>query len=366
MNDEEDKKEQMQDASILNKIKNGAKKSNKSKFKAVATRLASVFSAIASFIHTFWPLILIVIVVTTISAFIHKIIIEGNNSVAFVATNKVVEDNVALTTNSNGEAYFKINKDIVDKYLEEINKAYYEGYYESLHPDEQTNQEFVYDPENPYIKESEVYNWFQTKDYKPYLIKMIMAQIASTYPKLGNYKGQDTGKLAPIDENGDYVAQGVVEIQRTKVNRDGSLQSPVRLTYVSHDKLKEMISQDPPSVDTLNYFSFEEDTGLIYYATYIEITDESGNTKSYYLKEESASYTALTAMCNMPYQFLFTLLQESKNPNWVMAVIDLLLEDSDVVLMIQDQLNVDKYTCEKTSYNARKTEEVNMISVRNS
>jgi len=54
----------------------------------------------------------------------------------------------------------------------------------------------------------------------------------------------------------------------------------------------------------------------------------------------------------MPYNFLFSLLQKSENPEYVMKVIDLLLKDSEVVLMIQDQLKVGVY--EEEHYQAEK------------
>ncbi len=56
------------------------------------------------------------------------------------------------------------------------------------------------------------------------------------------------------------------------------------------------------------------------------------------------SYRTVTELCNMPYNFLFNLLQESRNPEWVMAVIDLLLEETEVSITIQDQLNISTLT----------------------
>lgn len=76
------------------------------------------------------------------------------------------------------------------------------------------------------------------------------------------------------------------------------------------------------------------------------------------------SYKSTTELCSMPVNFLFTLLRESRNPEWVMAVIDLLLEDpnmqeqnTDLVLMIQDQVSKEVYTQETTRYDAQKVTE---------
>lgn len=128
-------------------------------------------------------------------AIIHIITKGGNNNVAQVAISTIIENKEDVTiqeTDDGNGYYFKIDKDIIDHYMEEVNRAYYEGYYKELHPDNADSgvDDFVYDKDNPYIKEQEVYEWFGTKDYKPYLVKMIRAQIASTYPKLGDYEGE--------------------------------------------------------------------------------------------------------------------------------------------------------------------------------
>lgn len=107
---------------------------------------------------------------------------------------------------------------------------------------------------------------------------------------------------------------------------------------------------------------------MIYYATYKEtVGTKNDNTKTeeeqeepevvYTLVENSISYKSATNMCSMPYNFLFNLLQVSKNPEYVMAVTDLLLEESEIVLMIQDQMNVTTQTHIETYYHAKKTVE---------
>ena len=133
-------------------------------------------------------------------------------------------------------------------------------------------------------------------------------------------------------------------------------EEPINLDYLPLEKLRELITANDEKA--LNYYSIDE--GLLYYATYREvITTVNGvQTERIYEITENPpiSYEAVTNMCNMPYNFLFTLLQESRNPDWVMSVIDLLLEDSRVVLMIQDQLNIVTYTKVEKEYHAQKTE----------
>lgn len=102
-------------------------------------------------------------------------------------------------------------------------------------------------------------------------------------------------------------------------------------------------------INALKYFSFDPEKGLIYYATYTQdVAMDNGEMKStkYTIKENSISYKSVTSMCCMPFNYLFSLLQTSENPEWVMKVADLVLDtnQNEVVLMIQDQMSVTTYT----------------------
>lgn len=133
----------------------------------------------------------------------------------------------------------------------------------------------------------------------------------------------------------------------------------IELTYLPHEEFSALVADNDP--EALNYFSFDVDKQLIYYAVYTEtVVTVNGEETSrvYTLREESASYKAAAAMSSMPYNFLFSLLQESSNPEWVMAVIDLLLQKTDVVLMIQDQLNITEVT--EVTDRAEKTEVIDV------
>ncbi|MDE5830780.1 MAG: hypothetical protein K2H53_03825, partial [Clostridia bacterium] len=86
--------------------------------------------------------------------------------------------------------------------------------------------DFVYDKDDADIKEDDVIDWFGTEDYEKYLVKLIRAEIASSYPKLGDYKGTDGTEDEQgnkKDSNGNYVAQGVVQIKRTLMDQDRNL-----------------------------------------------------------------------------------------------------------------------------------------------
>lgn len=284
-----------------------------------------------------------------------------SNTVADVASMNVINSEVSIE-NAGGDNgyYFKINNEILDKYMEDSFYADQEDYRADELPtnedyeeeedeeEEESNEEVLdedkeeYDEENKEKTELALEDWFKVKDFKEYFIKMIRAEIASTYPKLGNYEGTNPdGQGNKRDDDNDYVAQGVVKIHRTKMNEDGTVGEELELTYLPREDLKDLIDEN--NLKALDYFSFDANTGLIYYATYVEVVitvDGVETSRTYQLNEDNASYKNLTAMCSMPYNFLFSLLQESKNPNYLMKVIDLLLEKSEVILMIQDQLNI--------------------------
>lgn len=363
-NEELDKRrDEQEDEKMKGMLEKDSKKANKSKFKMIATRLAAIITAI----QTMLPIILGICVIGAIlGAFIYILDLEGDNSVSSVAVGTIFEDKEMIDiTNEggNGDYYFKINKEIKDKYIELINKAYYEGYYFDTNPEPSEDaNEFVYDKENPYIKEEEIAEWFLTDDYEPYLIKMIRAQIASSYPKLGDYEGEEgTEDKAgnKKDKNGDYVVQGVAKIQRTKMDEEGNpIEPPIELKYVPYDEFKRMLTMTGESaLQVLNYFSFDE-AGILYYATYqrIKVT-VNGEEVSNEIKlfENTVSYKNITAMCSMPYNFLFALLQESENPEYIMKVIDLLMKDTELILMIQDGMNIRTHTKTETSYYAKQT-----------
>ena len=292
----------------------------------------------------------------------------GDNKTADIASETVIKEDMKIDCIAGtDDYYFKIDKEVYEKYLEYLNKAYYEGYYHYDDPD-LDKDEFVYDKENADITEEDLEAWFKTEDNKKYLVKMIRAQIASSYPKLSDYKGginESIDPINPVDENGDYVAQGVAEIYRTKVNNDGSTGEEIRLTYLPYDKFHELVVKGDSAA--LNYFSFNEDSGVLYYAIYKQETGtingvDQPDMGSYTLMEEAKSYKTITSLCDMPFNFLFSLLQESENPNYIMAVIDLLMEETRLKLMIQDELSTTTLTLVDTEYHAEKTITTNYVS----
>ncbi len=356
----EKRRDKQEDEKMQGMLEKDSKKNNKSKFKMIASRLAAIILS-----KTMLPIIIGMFAAGFIlGAAIYIFDLEGDNSVSSVASSSIINNKeyVDIEDAGNGEYYFKIDKKLKDDYIKLINKAYYEGYYFETNPEKDDDiEEFVYDKENPYIKEEEIAEWFLTDDYEPYLIKMIRAEIASSYPKLGDYEGEP-GTEDKVgnkkDKNGNYAVQGVAKIKRTKMDEEGKpIEPPIELKYVPYDKFKEMLQRtDESALEALNYFSFEGE--ILYYATYQRVKVEVNGVEVsniIRLTENPISYKNITSMCSMPYNFLFPLLQESENPEYIMKVIDLLMKDTELVLMIQDGMNIRKHTKTETSYHAQQT-----------
>lgn len=364
---DEDRQNQVEDEKTKSVLERDSKKSNKSKFKMVASRIATILAIVKSLLPA---IAIFAVVASVLTAAIYLCDLKGHNNMVDVASKDVIDEYLDIAKADDNTYYFKIGHELIDDYLKKINEAYHKGYYFESEPEEDEDlEEYIYDKDNAYITEEKVAQWFKTKNYQPYLIKMIRAEIASSYPKLGDYVGLDGTEDKQgnkKDINGDYVAQGVVEIKRTKMNKDGTTQAPIPLQYlpytsqVPEEDTKVLAEGEEPksfmqllncnSPKALNYFSFDEGSGIIYYAVYKEeiVTVDGVETEhTYKIKPSTMSYKSVTSMCSMPYNFLFPLLQKSENPEYIMKVIDLLLEDSEVVFMIQDQLSESVYEEQK-------------------
>lgn len=374
------KKGQKQDdqdiGSILKRGKDLFKKKT-NQFVMLLRKIPAFIASLPIIIQLFFVIGVAAILTTFISTVLS---IFGDNDTANAAAMTVIKNEVTLTkADDDNGYYFKINQNVLDVYIEETYKADQKGNTDIFPDDEdeeeednENNQEVPEEPDedeeekeiDEYDEEEEertkqsIEDWFKVKDFKDYFVKMIRAEIASTYPKLGDYVGKEGSEDKQgnkKDNDGDYVAQGIVQIHRQKMNEDGSLEPEQELTYLPRESedpnektLKSLIAANDP--EALDHFSFDENSGQIYYATYRRVVVtvdgvEDPERSSYRIVENPpVSYTNLTAMCSMPYDFVFALLQTSKNPEYVMKVVDLLLDKSTLILMIQDQLNITEYT----------------------
>lgn len=120
-------KQRKEESGIQNKINEIGrdKRKNKSSFKMIASRIAKFIATVV--IPLLIKLAPIIIGAILIDALIHILDLDGDNSTAGVASVKVINDkeNVDIEEAGDEGYYFKINKDIEKKYLEEINRAYH-------------------------------------------------------------------------------------------------------------------------------------------------------------------------------------------------------------------------------------------------
>lgn len=196
---EEDRKDKKDDDGIISKLKAGARKNNKSKFKMMLKNAPKIIAALIPIIKIM-TIVLVAFVITSAISYIIDLV--GSANVSDVASKTLIEDFTEIAKKSDEEGYyFKISEELIKNYVEGLNKAYYEGYYNEKDPkkDEDESEdvndedipEYVYDEDERFITDQDIENWFGTKEFRPYLIKMIRAEVASNYPRLGTYEGEN-------------------------------------------------------------------------------------------------------------------------------------------------------------------------------
>ena len=294
----------------------------------------------------------------------------GEGETSAYASGYLLDKEVEIKEKENNGYYYTLGKDIVERYKKALNEAYDKG----EHDKEWLDTLKYNDTENYNKKTSTVeastdkveFNdqifeeWFQTEDRKlwePYLVKMFTTEIASAYPKLGDYEGEEKTEDrqgTKKDENGDYVVQGKAEIQRTKIKINGTEGETIKLKYIPEKKLDELIEAN--NLSALDYFSLDETSGYLYYASWTKVenismgfnstisSDAIINQEKYILRKSYIKYENYISSFIMPYNFLEALLQTSGNPEYVMAVANLIQNNTEIILMIQDQLKINKET----------------------
>lgn len=171
--------------------KNEAKKVGKKVGKGIKGAFRGLISLIPN--HKLIITGIVIVAVVIIAALIYIFDRDGNNRVSDYASQSVLqkEGNVEITKASDEEGYyFKIDKNIVNDYLVELNRAFYQGAFYDKNNNNNPD-DYVYNEKDADITKDDVADWFKTNDYEKYLIKMLKAEIASSYPKLGNYTGEE-------------------------------------------------------------------------------------------------------------------------------------------------------------------------------
>ncbi len=396
--DEDEKNEDLQDRKAKKEqddVLNKAKKNAKSNFRMILVK------ALAASLPFLLPIIIVAVIVASIvaafSTWLHD---SGGSTTSESAKNATMDETVAITregsdddsddsdislavaieASENGEYHITIDKDVTDEdiYVKRYVQSIKAGYYNAPAEMEEALKSFlgdltIYEVTDEELEEAKetIAGWFgisEWEDVEPYLIRLLSAEIASTYPKIddddyyNSLEKDDVGNY--IDENDDYVVQGMVEIQRTivKIELDddgvptGELieETPEKMKYLPLESFKELVEaanrmEEVP--DPSYYFSFEindDGTPILYYTNKVEsyTTWErdgrvTGNGSAEYEIIEYDYSNVVEAFC-MPYTFVFSLMQRTTLPEYVNAVIDLLMEDSEAVLMLKDDITYTK------------------------
>lgn len=219
---DEQKQDDQELKGLGNMLKSGAKKA-KNVFSMIFRKIIAAIGM--PLLIKLLVILIIVAGITTALAWLFDL--HSNNVISDVASSRVLKSEVEIAFASEEEGYyFKLSEDALDKYLEELNKSYQEGYFHMNFNDDYLKENVVYDPEEKPVTDRDVYKWFEDKDFKHYFVRMLRAEIASSYPKIGDYEGEngteDKGGNKK-DKDNNYVAQGVVKIHRKKMNQDGSV-----------------------------------------------------------------------------------------------------------------------------------------------
>ncbi len=376
MNEEDDKakeKERKQDEQDVTSFKSDSKKSSK-KIKNPFTMLLRRIGALIAAIPIIIKVIIAIVIASLISlglAWIHDQF--SSNVMADVASERILKEAVEVDRDPSFEGvpiggtdddgwrvkvkdlgyYLKLSKEAQEKYIEELSKAYIQGYYSMKKKDEdevksREEANLLYDPADPEFNFKNVGKWFESENFKDYFVRMIRAEIESSIPKLSDYKGN--GGMNPTDRNGDYVSQGIGKLGRITIDDNGKPNDETCRMY--HMQLEDFIKlinecNATGKEDALYYFSYIPEEQAIYYAVKTRvITKENQQVVSDVTRFELAgpfSYQSVVDICAMPYNFLFTILSTSENPEWIMSVIDL-LEQSKVHVIIQDGLSITRVT----------------------
>lgn len=176
----------------------------------------------------------------------------GNDNVSALASAEIITD-TKIAKGKNGY-YFEINQDLVDAYVKELNEAYKNG---NFYLDDEENEEILkeygkYKDENGEIVDEnegleneqtnddtnkekwtndeftsdDLQDWFASEEFESYLIRMLRAEIASSYPKLGTdgavgkqadgtiINDRPDGKITNPKKGDNYIAQGIIQVRR--------------------------------------------------------------------------------------------------------------------------------------------------------
>lgn len=264
----------------VNKIKSGLKKA----WEAIPLKAKLIIIGV----------IIVLLVLLMVIIILEKYF--ADNKVAGTSVDKNIGDCVTIVKAPNEEDgyYFKIDKDILNYFKDAFNEAYANGEYEAsldslLYGEGEDDEEEIDDEEiesflesydyededdeyeddgedykadgdDKEFDEKEIAQLFGTDDInqaRAYFAKMIKAHVASSYPKLGYYEGEEANSEIDkrlgnrFDIDGDYAAQGIIKVKRTTMAK-----METRANIISSDvgENVELIKVEDPNGNGMDYY----------------------------------------------------------------------------------------------------------------
>lgn len=168
-----------------------------------------------------------------------------------------------------------------------------------------------------------------------YIQKYVQAEAVTSYPKMGT-EGM----------------QGIINFIRRDTNAaEGD--AGTLMTYMGYDEFNNIVNQQTANAfqQIKNCFTLDTTTMDALVATYTSI---SGSENSYSIAIQRIPYKNQVAKYTMPFEFLISLLQVSRNPEFVVSLADMVINNSKINYTIQDCFSkittTEVYTYDEITY----------------
>ena len=131
MEEDEEKKEKKDDSRIIDKVRSGAMKA-----RNVAQKVKAIIKAFIA-APTIVKVAVVVLLGVAVLASTSKLLnLFGDNSISYVASSKIMQNDVQIAKASDEEGYyFRINKNVVWDYIKKLDQATSQGYYLDREPE---------------------------------------------------------------------------------------------------------------------------------------------------------------------------------------------------------------------------------------
>ena len=187
---------------------------------------------------------------------------------------------------------------------------------------------------------------YYLNDKYDYLEKMVQAEIVNNYPDT------DVGEI-----------RGIIKVKRSL--EDGSTIDLNFEKFTDFENRYNTAITESEINELLTKFTLDTDNNIVVAKTNkTVIKDEKNNiiiSETYDKGKETINYKEQVSQYTVPYEFLFILMQVTKNPEYVMAVTDLIMKESHIDFTVMDSktiiTEIDEYMYDEEYYEKKDTYE---------